>query len=58
MEEMEFYSLNMYIKNEKTHSVEQETLYNLSLSDFEVIYGNEIREIVGIILLKQEKFKD
>lgn len=53
-DQFDYYSLQMYVKNPETHIIEEESLNNLSLSDFEVIYGNETREIAGIILLKQK----
>lgn len=53
-DQFDYYSLQMYVKNPETHIIEEESLKNLSLSDFEVIYGNETREIAGIILLKQK----
>lgn len=53
-DQFDYYSLQMYVRNPETHIIEEESLKNLSLSDFEVIYGNETREIAGIILLKQK----
>lgn len=36
---------------------ETEHYDNLSLSDFEIIYGNETREIESLTLIRKEDFK-
>lgn len=56
MNEMDFYSLTMVFGGEGKQLKEVEDYINLSLNDFEVIYGNENRKVVEMKLWKQEKF--
>lgn len=58
MEEIDFYSLLMIIESEDGKKTEDEHYRNLSLQDFEVIYGNETRKILAIVLTKQDSFDD
>lgn len=54
MKEMDFYVLTMEINVDG--KTEKESYVNLSLNDFEVIYGNETRDIFSIMLTKQPEF--
>ena len=54
--ELSFYKLEMLlVDSEKGKQLE--SFKNLSLHDFEVIYGNETREIEAMILIKQKEFE-
>ena len=56
MNELDFYKLEMVlVDSEKQNQLE--SYKNLSLHDFEVIYGNETREIEAMILIKQKGFE-
>ena len=56
MNELAFYKLEMVlVDSEKKKQLE--SYKNLSLHDFEVIYGNETREIEAMILIKQKGFE-
>ena len=56
MNELDFYKLEMVlVDSEKKKQLE--SYKNLSLHDFEVIYGNETREIEAMILIKQKGFE-
>lgn len=56
MNELSFYKLEMVlVDSEKGKQLE--SFKNLSLHDFEVIYGNETREIEAIVLSKQKEFE-
>ena len=56
MNELSFYKLEMVlVDSEKGKQLE--SFKNLSLHDFEVIYGNETREIEAMILIKQKEFE-
>ena len=55
MNELSFYKLEMVLVDSEKRK-QLETFKNLSLHDFEVIYGNETREIEAIILIKQKGF--
>lgn len=56
MNELDFYKLEMVlVDSEKKKQLE--SYKNLSLNDFEVIYGNETREIEAIVLIKQKEFE-
>ena len=57
MNELDFYKLEMLlVDSEKGKQLE--SYKNLSLNDFEVIYGNETREIEAMILIKQKEFEE
>lgn len=54
--DFDFYKLEMvFVDSEK--QIQSESYKNLSLNDFEVIYGNETREIEAIVLIKQKGFE-
>ena len=56
MNDFVYYKLEMVlVDSEKQHK--SESYKNLSLNDFEVIYGNETREIEAIVLIKQKGFE-
>ena len=50
--DFDFYQLEMTLQEGKKQA--QEKYANLSLSDFEVIYGNETRKIIDLKLNKQK----
>ena len=50
--DFDFYQLEMTLQEGKTQA--QEKYANLSLSDFEVIYGNETRKIIDLKLNRQK----
>ena len=54
--ELDFYKLDMVVVVSEKRN-ELESYKNLSLNDFEVIYGNETREIEAMILIKQKGFE-
>ena len=56
MNELSFYKLEMVLVDSEKKK-ESESYKNLSLNDFEVIYGNETREIEAMILIKQKGFE-
>ena len=59
MEEMNafnYYKLEMVLVDSEKRK-QLESFKNLSLHDFEVIYGNETREIEAMILIKQKEFE-
>ena len=56
MNELDFYKLKMVLVDSENKK-ELESYKNLSLHDFEVIYGNETREIEAMILIKQKGFE-
>ena len=56
MNKLSFYKLEMVlVDSEKGKQLE--SFKNLSLHDFEAIYGNETREIEAIVLIKQKEFE-
>ena len=55
--EMVFYKLEMVLVDSEKKK-QSESYKNLSLNDFEVIYGNETREIEAMILIKQRGFEE
>lgn len=56
MNDFTYYKLEMVVVDlEKKKQLE--SYKNLSLNDFEVIYGNETREIEAIVLIKQKRFE-
>ena len=57
MNELDFYKLEMVLVDSEKNK-QSESYKNLSLHDFEVIYGNETREIQAMILMKQKGFED
>ena len=56
MNELDYYKLDMVVVVSEKRN-ELESYKNLSLNDFEVIYGNETREIEAMILIKQKGFE-
>ena len=56
MNELSFYKLEMVLVDSEKRK-QLESFNNLSLHDFEVIYGNETREIETMILIKQKEFE-
>ena len=56
MNELSFYKLEMMLVDAEKGK-QLESFKNLSLHDFEVIYGNETREIETMILIKQKEFE-
>ena len=57
MNDFTYYKLEMvFVDSEK--QIQSESYKNLSLNDFEVIYGNETREIEAIVLIKQKGFEE
>ena len=56
MNELDYYLLEMVVVVSDKQK-ELESYKNLSLHDFEVIYGNETREIEAMILIKQRGFE-
>ena len=56
MNELDFYKLEMVVVA-SAKKKQSESYKNLSLNDFEVIYGNETREIEAMILIKQRGFE-
>ena len=55
--DLDYYKLEMVlVDSEKKKQLE--SYKNLSLNDFEVIYGNETREIEAMILIKQKGFEE
>ena len=56
MNELAYYKLEMVLVDPEKRK-ELESYKNLSLNDFEVIYGNETREIEAMILIKQKGFE-
>ena len=56
MNELDYYLLEMVVVVSDKQK-ELESYKNLSLNDFEVIYGNETREIEAMILIKQKGFE-
>ena len=57
MNELDYYKLEMWlVDSEKKKQLE--SYKNLSLNDFEVIYGNETREIEAMILIKQKGLRN
>ena len=54
--ELDFYKLEMVLVDSEKRK-QLESYKNLSLNDFEVIYGNETREIEAMILIKQKGFE-
>ena len=57
MNELHFYKLEMVLVDSEKQK-QLESYKNLSLNDFEVIYGNETREIEAMILIKQRGFEE
>ena len=57
MNELAFYKLEMVLVDPEKKK-QLESYKNLSLHDFEVIYGNETREIEAMILIKQKGFEE
>ena len=57
MNELTYYKLEMLVFDSEKKK-ELESYKNLSLHDFEVIYGNETREIEAMILIKQKGFEE
>ena len=57
MNELDFYKLEMVLVDPEKKK-QLESYKNLSLHDFEVIYGNETREIEAMILIKQKGFEE
>ena len=57
MDELDYYKLEMVLVDSEKRN-ELESYKNLSLNDFEVIYGNETREIEAMILIKQRGFEE
>ena len=55
--ELDFYKLEMVLVDSEKRK-QLESYKNLSLNDFEVIYGNETREIEAMILIKQRGFEE
>lgn len=53
---MDYYELTMIVENEGEK--EKEEYVNLSLHDFEELYGRETRNIGMLLLIKQKGFKD
>ena len=53
---LDFYKLEMVLLDSEKQT-QSESYKNLSLHDFEVIYGNETREIETMILIKQKEFE-
>ena len=56
MNELDYYKLKMVVVDSEKKK-QSESYNNLSLNDFEVIYGNETREIEAMILIKQKGFE-
>ena len=56
MNDLDFYKLEMVLVDSEKRK-QSESYKNLSLHDFEVIYGNETREIESIVLIKQKEFE-
>ena len=56
MDELDYYKLEMVLFDSEKRK-QSESYKNLSLNDFEVIYGNETREIEAMILIKQKGFE-
>ena len=56
MNELDYYKLEMWVVDSEKKK-QSESYKNLSLHDFEVIYGNETREIEAMILIKQKGFE-
>ena len=56
MNELAFYKLEMVLVDSEKKK-QSESYKNLSLHDFEAIYGNETREIKAMILMKQKRFE-
>ena len=54
--DLDYYKLEMVLVDSEKRK-ELESYKNLSLNDFEVIYGNETREIEAMILIKQKGFE-
>ena len=54
--ELDYYKLEMVLVDSEKQK-QLESYKNLSLNDFEVIYGNETREIEAMILIKQKEFE-
>ena len=54
--DLDFYKLEMVLVDSEKKK-ESESYKNLSLNDFEVIYGNETREIEAMVLIKQKGFE-
>ena len=57
MDELDYYKLEMVLVDPEKRK-QSESYKNLSLNDFEVIYGNETREIEAMILIKQKEFEE
>ena len=57
MNELDFYKLEMVLLDSEKKK-QLESYKNISLNDFEVIYGNETREIEAMILIKQKGFEE
>ena len=57
MNDFDFYKLEMVLTDSENKK-QSESYKNLSLNDFEVIYGNETREIEAIVLIKQKGFEE
>ena len=55
--ELDYYKLEMVLVDSENKK-QSESYKNLSLHDFEVIYGNETREIEAMILIKQKEFEE
>lgn len=56
MNNLDFYKLDMVVVDSENKK-QLESYKNISLHDFEVIYGNETREIEAIVLIKQKEFE-
>lgn len=56
MNDFSYYKLEMVLLDSEKQ-IQSESYKNLSLNDFEVIYGNETREIEAIVLIKQKGFE-
>ena len=56
MNTFHYYKLEMVLVDYEKRK-QSESFKNLSLHDFEVIYGNETREIEAMILIKQKEFE-
>ena len=56
MNTFNYYKLEMVLVDSEKRK-QLESFNNLSLHDFEVIYGNETREIEAIVLIKQKEFE-
>ena len=57
MNELDYYKLEFVVVDSEKRK-QSESYKNLSLNDFEVIYGNETREIEAMILIKQKEFEE